>query len=307
MATPVDRPALPLAQDASLTWEQRARALSEMFNPNPAPPPDPPQAAPQIRAARPAPSAPPKAWTKVVVAGDFHLPFHHVKAVKAWLQYLKDTGADVVVLNGDVLDCYALSSFSKEPGGPALKHELEVARAFLREVREAVGPQTEIIFMEGNHEHRLQRRLMEQPGLHGLPELHLGSLLGLNQINARHMAYGEVWSRGALCVRHGDRVSAASAATARGELDRGGFDHIIIGHVHRVGWFHKRGALRHQQALENGGFFDRAQCEYEANPNWQNGFCVAMVEEEGARRVHMQPVHVCEDDGSFWWGGQRWG
>ncbi len=241
------------------------------------------------------------------MAGDFHLPFHPVKAVQNWIQFLRDTGADAVVLNGDVLDCHSLSSFSKAPDGPGLRHELELGKRLLAEVRSAVGPAAELAYMEGNHEARLSRRLMENPGLYGLPELNLENLLELRRVGASHWTYGKVWTLGALTVRHGDRVSAASGATARNELDRGGYDHVIIGHVHRVGWVHKRGALRHQQALENGGFFDRAQCEYEPNPNWQNGFCVAWVEEGGQGRVAMQPVHVCEEDGSFWWGGTRWG
>jgi UDP-2,3-diacylglucosamine pyrophosphatase LpxH len=304
---PVKRlPALNPAHDKNLTWQQRIEALMEELQPS-TPPPAP--APPVKKSPAPAPpsSTPSSSWSKVVVAGDFHLPFHHRQAVHNWIAFLRDTRPDVVILNGDILDCHAISSFSKAPNGPLLKDELELGRALLQQIRGAVGPSAELVYMEGNHEQRLQRRLLENPGLYGLPELHLKSLLRLDEVKASHLSYGEVWSKGALCVRHGDRVSAASASTARQELERGGFDHVIIGHVHRVGWFHKRGAIRHQQALENGGFFDRSQCEYEANPNWQNGFCVVMLEDGPQGRVHMQPVHVCEEDGSFWWGHQRWG
>ena len=72
-----------------------------------------------------------------------------------------------------------------------------------------------------------------------------------------------------------------------------------------MGWYHKKGYHRHQQALENGGLFDLAQCEYMANPNWQNGFCMA-YQDLTNDRCFLTPVHM-DYDGTFVFNGKYYG
>ena len=50
--------------------------------------------------------------SKIVVAGDFHCPFHHKDAVKALIE--EEAGdTDLLVINGDLLDCWGTSRFPK--------------------------------------------------------------------------------------------------------------------------------------------------------------------------------------------------
>ena len=132
----------------------------------------------------------------------------------------------------------------------------------------------------------------------------MATLLELSTLNIHHVRYPGYVQIGSLTIKHGDMVSSESGATAKKELVSKGFDHVIMGHVHRVGWYHKTGYRRHQQALENGGLFDKTLCEYTVDPNWQMGFCVAWVRGD---EVELTPVFINSDTGGFFYGPVRYG
>lgn len=70
----------------------------------------------------------PESWTKkkeffklptacklVGVISDVQAPFHDVAALETTVAYLKERGIDCLLINGDFLDMYQLSSFEKDP------------------------------------------------------------------------------------------------------------------------------------------------------------------------------------------------
>lgn len=243
-------------------------------------------------------------WTCTVIAGDFHIPFHHKDAVHNLIEMLGDVQPDKIVLNGDILDCYSLSDFAKKPVGmPSFQDEIDQTVDILKDIRNQC-PNADITFMEGNHEKRLERVILRTPSLYGLKVLNLADLLGLRDLNIKHVGYPGYVQIGALTVKHGDTVSNQSGSTGRKEIENKGFDHVVMGHVHRVGWYHKTGYRRHQQALENGGLFDKSQCEYDPNPNWQMGFCVAWTRGD---EVELCPIYISPDTGGFFYGPRRYG
>lgn len=239
-----------------------------------------------------------KPFYTILVGNDFHVPFHHKKAVENWLQVAKDLQPDVIVINGDFLDCYSISSFSKAPGAPNLQAELDAGAKILQKLRHDC-PNSKIYYLEGNHEERLKRHLVEFPGLYGLRDLALEKLLRLDDLDIQFLPYKDILNLGSLCITHGEgRGSSIAGQTARNYMEKKGFDHIIIGHVHKIGHIHKTGYKRHQQSLENGCLLDIEQADYISQPNWQMGFCLAYQGTGENPWVQMQSIAI-QTDGSF--------
>src|SRR6185437_14840602 len=90
--------------------------------------------------------------------GDIHAPYEDKRSLGLALDVLEDFEPDVVVCVGDLVDCYSVSSFSKDPRRTIdLKKEMDRAGAILDKIQ---APRK--IFIEGNHEDRLRRYLTEK-------------------------------------------------------------------------------------------------------------------------------------------------
>ena len=96
----------------------------------------------------------------IIVASDIHFPYQDDKAVEAFIRYVEDHQPKIVVLNGDVLDFYKLSRFSKDPAGKNPAEEIEMCREFLKDIRKVV-PNSEIYYIIGNHETRLEKYVLD--------------------------------------------------------------------------------------------------------------------------------------------------
>lgn len=88
---------------------------------------------------------------KFVAVGDIHFPFEDKKAIKAFLNFIKTHEVDTIIMMGDILDMYDVSSFDKDPSRiNSLQKELNKANKFFAQLRE-IKPNVNIEFLEGNH------------------------------------------------------------------------------------------------------------------------------------------------------------
>lgn len=94
----------------------------------------------------------------VVIASDVHIPFQDNAAVRSFVKYCKEKQPEVVVLNGDVLDMFMLSRFTKGEGRNPLE-EMTMCQGFLDSLRKAV-PSADIYYVIGNHENRLEKYVL---------------------------------------------------------------------------------------------------------------------------------------------------
>ena len=246
----------------------------------------------------------PEGMRSIVVFNDVHVPFHNKNGVQAVLEFCRDQQPDAIVINGDFIDCFSISSFAKKPGGPVLQDELDEGLEILDQLRRYC-PLSEITYTEGNHEERLRRLVKEQHGLYRLRAWALESLLEFDRLGIEYLDYGVIKWFGDLAVYHGQYVSGHAGYTARRELERGGFRYVITGHVHRMGLHHRKGYTGNKIALENGGLFDIEQCDYMMNPNWMNGFCI-VYQDESRDFTQINPIPM-EYDGTFVWNNRWYG
>lgn len=97
----------------------------------------------------------PKKWG---IIADLHIPYYDRDALATMLDYLKDAKCDGLLLLGDVLDCYQLSTFDKDPRTRDPETEMSIAADALDVIKDVLKPKR-IVWREANHEYRLQRYL----------------------------------------------------------------------------------------------------------------------------------------------------
>lgn len=132
----------------------------------------------------------------MLVASDIH----DEECDPFWRRIFIDTVArvqpDTVVLGGDVFDLAEFGRYSVDPREWDIVGKIQWVHDFLGDIREA-APDTEIAFIEGNHEHRLLRYLTDNaPAMKVLlSDLHgwsVPKLLGLDKYEVRYVARADL-------------------------------------------------------------------------------------------------------------------
>ena len=213
---------------------------------------------------------------KFIVLSDIHFPYHDDKALKAVYKFLEQHPVDTIILNGDILDFYDVSSYDKDPSRiNSLQKEIDMAEKFFSRLRK-LSPNSKIIFVKGNHEDRLERYLKKHPELYSLNALKLPNLLGLDKYNIEYKDKG--FKFGSLKIIHGDLIRKFSGYTARGELEKHDSSGIC-GHVHRLSCYYYRTPERYLAWYESGCLCD-LNPEYIDEPNWQQAFLYGYIEKD---------------------------
>lgn len=239
-----------------------------------------------------------------LVISDLHYPFHLEPALQNVYQLLGKYDFEEIFLNGDILDCYSISSFERDPRKPLLADEIEGAKAIITKIRD-MQPDAEIHFIEGNHEHRLSRLVSANPGLYGLQVLTWPRLLSLPSLGITYTGYKDhITTLGDIQITHGHIVRKHSAYSAKGHLLDGGYQNVIHGHTHRQGSYKLSGVSGTRRAYEIGGLYDKSQADYITNPNWVNGFCVIEGDED---HYQIQNIEVDSQSGAFIYSGTLYG
>jgi predicted phosphodiesterase len=234
---------------------------------------------------------------KVVCINDVHVPFQNNKMIENFVRLIEEEQPDEIILNGDMVDFYDLSSFDKDPAREeSLQDELDTLYRMLLVFRGAC-PNAKITYVEGNHEDRLRRYLWKKAtALQSLRSLKLETLLKLDELGIELVKKYVV---NGFTFAHGKIVRQYSSYSAKAEYDARGCSGMS-GHTHRMGSFCKTTSLGTFGWWENGCGCDLTP-EYVDEPNWQNGFSVIYFD-DNAFDVHQ--VYV--NKGSFRFNGKRY-
>lgn len=216
---------------------------------------------------------------KVLIGGDMHFPHHDRKALREFTSYAAELNPDKIVLNGDVVDFYQLSPFSRKPDEAGIKKEAQMAFQFLSSLRKAF-PNAEMHFNEGNHESRMEKRILER-----LPELY-GTVMveGLLRLDELGIIYhksvgGESFVKlDGFYIGHYKPYGVTASRTL---LNSRGVN-LIQGHTHRLSLVHKRLMDRTISVIE-GGCLCKTNPHYVLRPDWKQGF-VTIV--DGKPNIH---------------------
>lgn len=227
-----------------------------------------------------------KRFQTIVVGSDVH----DIECDPFWRKCFIDTIARVkpekIVLNGDIFDLPEFGKYTQDPREWDVVKRIAWVHKFLEDIREA-SADSEIIFLEGNHEYRLLRHLAEEsPAMRAiLSDLHgmtVPDLLGLKKFEVNYIAPAD--------------LSAFTKADMSAEVARNwvllynfivghhyptGFKFGLPGwnghhhlHIVRPGFNPKQGAYEWHQL----GSGHKRQASYCDGERWSNGFLLAHVD-----------------------------
>lgn len=213
-------------------------------------------------------------YEKSVFISDIHCPFEDSKALAVMYKFIKDFKPSTVFILGDLLDCYAISRFTKDPKGKLnFKQEIESARRVLKEIRSCSG-NAKIYYLRGNHCLRMQRYLWNRAEeLSGLSELEIPHLLQLDKLNIEWVEKGMMMYHG-IMVKHGSIVRQYSGYSAKAEYEKNGCSGVSA-HTHRANIYYHSNSGGEFQWMETGCLCKLEQEYMEGEKaNWKQSFGV---------------------------------
>lgn len=242
-----------------------------------------------------------------VLISDLQIPYHDKRAVKNIIDFVKDFKPTSVGTVGDEMDFQTISKWSR---GTIMEYEQSIGAnrdetcRILEELGVSYVPRS-------NHTDRLANMIgLRAPGLLGLPELTLPGFLRFDELGIEYKEDPFELAPGWLLM-HGDEGNQSQqAGTTALNLAKRTDMSVICGHTHRQGLVpfthaHRGGAPRTIYGFETGNLMDYSKAKYIGGgmTNWQKGFGVLY---EDGNKVTPVPV-VIQDDGSFVFGGYKWG
>jgi len=235
---------------------------------------------------------------RVLVLSDIHVPFHDLAAIKLAIEYGIKRDATMVLLNGDIVDFYAVSQWEKDPRRRDFPGEVRAGRQFLKALRSAF-PDARIIFKEGNHEERYERYLrMKAPELIGLPDFEWGSVYGLDEWGIERVGEKRPIRLGKLHVIHGHEYRFAISNPvnpARGFFLRAK-THVLGGHLHQTSQHSEKDLTGNVVSAWSVGCLCDLHPDFRPLNGWCHGFAYIEVDKNGAFRVENLRVI----DGKVW-------
>lgn len=170
-------------------------------------------------------------------------PIHDPRAIEVALKVINDLKPDKVILNGDNCDFPNFGRFAQENTFfQTTNATFNYVHQLLAKIRATV-PDSEIIYIAGNHEERLRKTLMQHvPQIRELRIAGTGErpmtvpfLLNLAELDVEYISgypAGAYWLTDQLKVIHGDIAKQSGGMTASAYLKREDTS-TIYGHIHR--------------------------------------------------------------------------
>ena len=164
---------------------------------------------------------------------DIHIPYQDDSAVEAALSHGDRYDPTIILLGGDLIDFYQISSFVKNPEKKSMDNELKQTHSFLVSLRNRF-PLARIIFMEGNHEYRFERFVLQNASaIYSLVDDLIQQKLGLASLNIEYQK--GFFKIGKLWFLHGhERPTGGNPEYICNVVFKNVLDHFICGHHHRT-------------------------------------------------------------------------
>lgn len=223
----------------------------------------------------------PKAATRILLLSDIHVPYHNIQALTKAIEYGKEKKVNAVVLNGDTLDCYALSRYEKDPRKRGFAEELEACRQLLGIIQKELN--CPVYFKLGNHEERYEAYMrIKAPEILGCPEFTLDTLLRFGEYGVQLIQDKRIIKAGKLNIMHGHefgRSVFSPVNPARGYYMRAK-SHVIAGHNHQVSNHTESNLEGKIVSAWSTGCLCELHPQYMPINKWSHGFAYIEVDPE---------------------------
>jgi predicted phosphodiesterase len=217
------------------------------------------------------------------VFSDIHIPFHDPQALEETLKVAKKRKVNTIILNGDIVDFYAVSRWEQNPEIRDLNNEIMSSRQFLAHLRGRF-PDARIIYKEGNHENRWTSYMtVHAPEFLAVDSFKLHEVLKLTDLGIELISDLRPISLGKLSVIHGHEYARSVFSPvnpARGLFLRGKTT-AMCGHHHQVSQHSERTLEGKQLSTWSLGCLCNLNPQYMPLNNWSHGFAIVDVESSG--------------------------
>jgi predicted phosphodiesterase len=218
---------------------------------------------------------------RIGILSDIHFPYYDKIALTAATNHLIEFKPDCIVLNGDIIDCYQLSNFEKDPRQRSFKYELDILRNFIIQLRD-LFPNSKVIFKLGNHEERYERVILSRvPELIDLELFSFASVITAKDLGIEVITNKRLMKAGHLNIGHGHEFAKGflqSVNPARGFYLRAK-NNFIGGHHHRTSEHVEQDINGKIIAAWSMGCLSELNPHYMPINSWNHGF--ATVETDG--------------------------
>lgn len=235
----------------------------------------------------------PEEHKKVLLMGDLHMPYHYMPAIEVCLDYALSQDVDCIYLNGDIIDFYKISRWSKDPSRRNIQEELDIVHAFLNGLS---GFGLPIYYKMGNHEDRWNRYLLDNaPELYSINAIQLDKVLKLDELDIELIESRQRAQFGSLNVIHGHEFGQSffnPVNPARGLFLRAKTS-TIAGHNHQTSSHHENNLNGKQTACFSLGCLCDLEPEYRpyAFTKWNHGFAIVEVDDREFAVSNKRIVH----------------
>jgi UDP-2,3-diacylglucosamine pyrophosphatase LpxH len=224
---------------------------------------------------------------KPLILSDLHIPYHDEQAINASLDYGFKRGIDGIYINGDLIDFYQVSNFSRDPKRPSIQEELDAVLLFLEGLVSLGVP---VFFKMGNHEERWNRYLLDRaPELHNLEKIQIKSILELDDFGVELIEARQTAQFGKLTVIHGHEFGQAffnPVNPARGLFLRAKTS-ALAGHNHQTSSHSESNLNGKPMVCHSTGCLCSLSPDYRpfAYTKWNLGAAIVEIDSDGYFRV----------------------
>lgn len=219
------------------------------------------------------------------VLSDVHIPYHDRPTIERWVAECKKSGVVGLLLNGDILDCYQLSDFVRDPSAPRIKEEIEKGRQFLEYLRSQF-PRVRIIYKEGNHDLRLKTYLANRaPELFDLDDIQLPRLLRTESLGVEWVGDKRIVQVGKLPVIHGHEYRGGGGVMPARWLYLRTGESALMGHFHQPTFYSFRTMMGKEVGMWSVGCACYLSPQYAPLNQWAHGWAQIIVSNDGGYEV----------------------
>lgn len=220
-----------------------------------------------------------------LVLSDIHIPFHDKRVLELAVKEGRERNVAGVLLNGDILDCGAVSSHYREPDETRLEEEIDAGEQFLAWLRSKF-PKARIVWKEGNHEQRLRRYIVNNaPSLAGLKGITIPKLCNADKYGVEWVQDKRVIDLGKLPVLHGHEFRGGGGVNPARWLFLRSVSTAMCGHFHRTSEHHEQSLDERLHGVWSVGCMCYLRPQYDPLNKWNHGYAAVEVASSGHFRV----------------------
>lgn len=225
---------------------------------------------------------------KIIAIPDIQAPKHDKKAVRTAIKIVEGEKPNTLIHLGDLVDLQSISRFKPldwAEAGRTADNEIEAGNEILDQFDKATPKKTQKIFLEGNHDRRLELWFVQNGQMLGreFRGNHIRQQLRLDERGYQYVRVAEQPYRiGKVGFIHG---WFANIHHAKKTIEKGG-QNLFYGHTHD--WQVATGAHLDQEApriaMSCGCLCDFRQVYLDSRPmNWIHGVLIVYIDEKTGR------------------------